>query len=284
MTRTIQSDQNSCSSSSASVTELRQILASSRLVTSFIAFSLPVLMIAVQGSGNFFLTLLRCTPILFVTMFGFIVNDCFDCRKDKLNGVSRPIATGRLSIQSALKWACILALTALAVEYLTGDRSTLAVILFTIVLVALYSPTAQYAPCVKGIYTAFLCCLPALYGSYVLKSSLPLESYAVILIFIFGRELLLDLRDLRGDRVFGMKTIPFYIGKGTTNVIGWTLMVCAVALLIVFGSSATARVFGIASICALGCSYAVYRTSSYRGLKVTRVAMICAMIPAALLV
>jgi 4-hydroxybenzoate polyprenyltransferase len=100
--------------------------------------------------------------------------------------------------------------------------------------------------------------------------------------FIFGRELLLDLRDLIGDSASGLKTIPIYIGCRFSVIAGWLLMFGAVGLLVLFSDRFLASMFGILSFCTLVSSYVIYSKDPRLGLKVTRIAMVCALIPAVL--
>ena len=65
----------------------------------------------------------------------------------------------------------------------------------------------------KGVLTAALCCTPYFYATSVAGDVMPLQAYCVLTVCIFGRELMLDARDVSADSAFGMKTIAFHLGQ-----------------------------------------------------------------------
>jgi 4-hydroxybenzoate polyprenyltransferase len=88
-------------------------------------------------------------------------------------------------------------------------------------------------PNLKGVYSAALSSMPIVYIVVVLGYGavyylLPIAS----MLFLVGRELLMDIRDLRGDRLAGLVTLPMRLGETVTTRIAFGLEFSAAVLLI----------------------------------------------------
>jgi len=166
-------------------------------------------------------------PMLLVTMAGFLLNDIGDRVKDRIAGRPRPIAAGLVSVRQAMVAAVLLLVGAVSCDWHSGCSQSHAIILAASVGVAIYTSLAHAIPLAKGLLTCLLCLTPFLYGAFIANTGFPWPTYAVLTVFIIGRELLLDLNDVRGDYAFGMKTIPHYFGDVASLVVAFTLMVVA---------------------------------------------------------
>jgi 4-hydroxybenzoate polyprenyltransferase len=259
------------------------LLESARVVSSSISLLLAVTIVYTHLDIGLGQVWLRCIPILLVTMTGFMVNDCVDVDKDRLNKVSRPVARGLLSVRTTLVIAIALMLFGISIDAMMGGARSAFLILCAFVAVTLYSFVSRLVPFVKAPYTACLCCIPVMYAGHIAGVRLPITIYMIVFAFIVGREVLLDLRDFEGDRSSGLRTLPSFIGEKLSAFIGWLMMLAAVMMLIQLSSDSSSRLFGWCSVLSLGISYYIYRSSSYWGLKATRFAMILALIPAAML-
>jgi geranylgeranylglycerol-phosphate geranylgeranyltransferase len=145
-----------------------------------------------------------------ITMAGFIMNDLFDRPKDILASIQRPITLGLISSREAIVGSGLLFTMAFCVTPLRGKA--LAILLVTSVAVIVYSTFAHRFPFAKGLYTALLCCAPLAYGASVGEAVFGLPIYLALVLFTFGREIYLDIRDIDGDRRFGLGTIPVIVG------------------------------------------------------------------------
>lgn len=170
------------------------------------------------------------------TMVGFIANDIADVDKDRLQGKSRPIATGTLSVRTARTVALMLALLAVAVATLVLGVVQGLCLLTILLLLWGYSPFAKAAPLFKGLYTAALCLTPFAFGATISGLAPPPLLLVGLFVYVLARECVLDAQDLKGDVAVGMKTVPFYIGQMRTIWLGWALMLMALG----FGATVSA--------------------------------------------
>lgn len=197
------------------------VIQTSRVQTSVISGVLAALIIHNHTKILLIDCILKSIPIIFVTMSGFICNDIYDYEKDKKAGKNRPICSGRLSKKTAAGWAMLFAIFSLLINLAYCDFYPMLVISLTIALVALYSPFSRHIPLFKGFYTAVLCCSPLIYGLSISGYPINVIQFVPIIIFIFGREIMLDIFDLRGDGESNLKTFPNYFGVAFSKNLSW---------------------------------------------------------------
>jgi 4-hydroxybenzoate polyprenyltransferase len=160
-----------------------------------------------------------------VTMFGFIVNDIFDYSKDSSAGIKRPIAAGRVSRPAAVMFSALLLLVVCLLSAMAGSGS--GVMALAVLALILYTPFACSVPLLKGLYVAGLCLLPLYYASAVSNLRASWKAYLLLVLFIVGREALMDADEVEGDRQAGMATIAVRLGPSHARHIGITMMIAA---------------------------------------------------------
>lgn len=165
-----------------------------------------------------------------VTMFGFVVNDIFDYRKDSSAGVKRPIATGSLSRMNAALFSAFLLVAVSLLSAMVGSgRIVMAV---TVLALIVYTPFARIMPLLKGLYVGGLCLVPLYYASAVGDLRASSRAYLLLCLFVMGREMLMDADELEGDRQAGMRTIAVALGESLARRIGIAMMIAATMYLI----------------------------------------------------
>ena len=162
-----------------------------------------------------------------LAMFGFCINDIADFEKDRGAGVRRPVATGELSRSAAARLAAMLLACAALLAFVTGTGLTAAAI--TAVALVVYSPAARRFPLCKDLYVAAACCGPLYYGATAGGRTCSWISYAVLVCFVAGREVLMDSEEAEGDMRAGVRTIATRIGSRWGARIGVTSMLAAAA-------------------------------------------------------
>lgn len=162
-----------------------------------------------------------------LTAFGFVINDILDYQKDAAAGVTRPVATGRLSRGTALLFAIALLLFTYAVSVLVGSGGM--VLAVTALALVLYTPAARYLPMLKGLYVAALCITPLYYASAVGRVQYAWPSYGLLAAFVVGREALMDANEAHGDLRAGMVTVAVAIGEARTKRIATCIMALSLA-------------------------------------------------------
>jgi len=224
--------------------------------------------------------LLATTCMTLVTMFGFVLNDVLDYEKDRRAAVRRPIASDALSLRSAIVLATILLTTGLTISVLLPASWFLATVAAALLV---YTPVARAAPLLKGPYTAALSLAPLRYATLISSTTLPIRLSCVLVVFVLGREVLMDAIEVSCDAGAGMRTIAVRYIPSSVASAGRTCMCLASAALVGLSTSAlTAAIATVACLIVLISTVVNDRLSS-RQIALTRYAMIIAAIAVGLI-
>lgn len=157
-----------------------------------------------------------------------IMNDLFDKDIDTFNMSRRPLVTGEVT-----KWEAVLYIFFLLsfTEFLSLHFLTQYLqdsIHFSIIGLFLYTPIFKKITLIKNIFCAFFVAFAFFLGGnasskhiITLNPNFGLFSVLFSLIF-FGsiyNEIILDIKDYRGDKFYNVKTLPVLIGKTTTWIV-----------------------------------------------------------------
>jgi 4-hydroxybenzoate polyprenyltransferase len=221
-----------------------------RVPVAFIAGLPPAFMILLHTDWPLTLALLNILPVCLVTMAGFTFNDIFDCEKDRRALANKPLALGLVRSDTATAFAWSLALLSLLTSAATARGHSFSIIVAALVGVIAYSWWAQRVPVLKGPATAILCCTPFAYGAEVAAVAVPPIFYAFLLMFITGRELLLDVKDFAGDLRAGIRTLVAWLHPTPSRILGWALMLASVVLVTFYvsGNGRTLFLFTLGSL------------------------------------
>jgi 4-hydroxybenzoate polyprenyltransferase len=211
-----------------------------------------------------------------VTMFGFVINDIFDFEKDAAAGVCRPIASGLLSRKLAFLFAILLLLALCWLSAAVSSGS--AVLMLTVVALVLYTPSARHAPLLKGFYVAGLCLAPLYYASVVSHVNFSGAAYALLALFVFGRETLMDAHEIAGDQKAGLRTIAVALGQSDARWLGAVTMIVSLACLNLVARGVVGRTSAVLSIVALLCVLFWPRVAEGRRIAFSRLPMLAAAV------
>jgi 4-hydroxybenzoate polyprenyltransferase len=154
-------------------------------------------------------------------MGGFALNDFFDQDTDAINRPYRPIPSKSLIAQHVLVIGIILSSAALLIGLVVAENYIDRIIyVATVAGVLVYNIVVRYVGIGKTIYTGVLTALP--YTMVICKGHFERRYWLfifAIIIFVTGRELLMDACDEAGDRMAERDTLA--IKFGGQNVLTW---------------------------------------------------------------
>jgi 4-hydroxybenzoate polyprenyltransferase len=192
------------------------------------------------GGRSLILVVISTTTLC---MFGYVVNDILDVHKDTVARRSdKLVALGIISIKRAAALAAALALISLTSAMWVRDD----VFMITVmgVLLALgYSHFSRKLPKLKGLYTGVLCCLPIIVVSGGHASTLDVSVLAVIILFVFGREMIIDVTDIEYDKLSHHFTLALWLGADRALSIGWLVMLGSAPVLLAIEVGVIGRLF-----------------------------------------
>ncbi len=168
-----------------------------------------------------------------ITLAAFALNDYYGYETDKANKRSdRPIVAGEISKRQALAVAAVLFAAGLALAYLVNFTVFLLSMGY-VFLSILYDPVLKKLPLLGHVFIGLSMAGPFIYGNLAVNDSL--NSLVLLLALIaflagIGRELLITLRDVEGDKKIGAKTLPMLLGARKTVLLAGFFIGAAVIL------------------------------------------------------
>lgn len=153
---------------------------------------------------------------------GFSLNDAADYREDRINNPSRPIARGSLRITSGVySYLCFAGLS-LLFGTLTKLPHTFLIAFSMLVAVSLYSLVLKRVWFLKNIFVALTIAMVPLMASSCARVPFAGTNWLLVLALVLWsleKEIMMDVRDVEGDRRVGLVTVPIFLGRKSAGVI-----------------------------------------------------------------
>jgi geranylgeranylglycerol-phosphate geranylgeranyltransferase len=204
-----------------------------RIATS-VVISLVVVLPSLHAGVSTRRAILSALPFFLAAAGGFAVNDYHDSEKDAVNKPYRAIPSHRLTRRMALRVGVVLIALAFATCCI-ASRTLLEFGLYSSAIagVCVYNYLVKHFTLSKNVVTSIVSALPIIFIVIVLHYPViyllvPTASLA----FLLGREWLMDIRDMRGDSMSGVKTLPLLIGPEKTARLGFLSLGASVVVLL----------------------------------------------------
>jgi geranylgeranylglycerol-phosphate geranylgeranyltransferase len=180
--------------------------------------ALTLLPAVALGSGRLYLPPRIAIATFFIASCGYIINDLFDFRADKINKPERPFPARKLSAWEGINGA----LLCLVLGAVTLAGSDIAIWLFFAAFVVglfLYSFRISSWLVVANFWVATICSSAFLLGGLIthaspMRQGMLIAAGTLTFLYHFGREIIKDIEDVEGDRVAGRRTIAIVWGLG----------------------------------------------------------------------
>ncbi len=143
---------------------------------------------------------------------GMIINDIFDYEIDKVNKPKRPIASGKISLQSASTFYGILVGISLLLNLFLYLNAQI-IAMTAIILLFYYSYKLKRTPLIGNIVIGLLTGFAFIYGGAV-AGNIEQTIFPAMFAFLInvGREIIKDMEDVEGDAKEGAVTFPIKYG------------------------------------------------------------------------
>jgi geranylgeranylglycerol-phosphate geranylgeranyltransferase len=197
------------------------VMLSARIFTSSI-IGLAVLLPALRSGVRFMDGVFSALPFFLASAAGFLLNDVCDYERDRISKPFRPLPRGLVSPRAASLAGLALAIGACTVMLLSSPAGVCQVVQgAAIVGVILYNLVVAKVGWLKGPFAALLCMLPLVY--VINRYGYPSSFWWIVVggyCFSVGREILMDILDLEGDKSTGLRTLPMVIGVVQSECLG----------------------------------------------------------------
>lgn len=167
---------------------------------------------------------------ILIMMNSMVLNDLFDIKTDRINHPNRPLINGEITKREAQLFSLLLIFITEFLNFRFLPKRLQKIIHLALLQIFIYTPVLKRIPLIKNLSCASLVSFavyfgglsvstPSYYGGLLdLEKGTELLRIAAQFIFLgsFQNELLLDMRDIEGDRENGIRTIPTFFGKANS--------------------------------------------------------------------
>jgi 4-hydroxybenzoate polyprenyltransferase len=170
--------------------------------------------------------------IILITSSSMIINDIFDIEIDKINSPNRPLVTGAISKKEAILYSTILLGICEILNIRFLPRNLQNIVHSSILFILFYTPFLKKLLFVKNISCATIVGFSLIFSG-IASNNIPifnnpnreilLTAFSIIFSGSFVNEIILDIRDIKGDSSQGIRTIPVIYGKDNSLLISYLI-------------------------------------------------------------
>lgn len=169
----------------------------------------------------------------FICAYSMIVNDVYDVEVDRINQPERPIPSGRVSAQGALRLSFLAILVGVAFAVLSLNWAAVAIALLYAFLSWFYNARGKKAGLAGNLIVASSLAIPFIYGGVIGNGSI-FSSLLLMMAFTsffsgVGREVVKAMADTAGDEKRGIRSIAIVHGMKAAALLGAAFFLLAVA-------------------------------------------------------
>ncbi len=170
--------------------------------------------------------------VFLITGAGNSVNDYFDREIDAVNRPKRPIPSGRISSDAALKWSLVLFVSGCVLAGLV-NRFCLGLAVVSASLLFFYARNLKAMPLAGNLCVAYLTGSTFVFGGAAFGyTGMEANIIPFFLSFLatMSREIVKAIEDIEGDRQGNAKTLPILAGEKASGVLAIIFAAAAVCL------------------------------------------------------
>ena len=185
--------------------------------------------------------LLAVIVTFFITAGSMTFNDAYDWEIDKINHPNRPIPKGILTPKQMIQFTTFLFAIGIFITLFINLICT-GIYIFSIGFLAMYELYTKKFGIMGNITVAFISSIAFTFGGAAVGNPLATLPLTILgFLIIFGREILMDIRDADGDKQLRL-TLPHQIGIKNASLI------CSVILLLAIVVSPLPYILNIVSL------------------------------------
>jgi len=169
---------------------------------------------------------LLCSSTVLIAAAGYIINDYYDVKIDFINKPDRVVIGKSITRRFAILYHVVFSSLGILIGLYLSWRVA-AVNVFSVFLLWLYSNNLKRQPFIGNLSVAFLTGL----SIYVVEVFFRTGNSFVIIYASFSffmtlvREIIKDMEDLKGDNIFGCRTLPIVFGIRKTKIIIYSILI-----------------------------------------------------------
>ncbi len=166
---------------------------------------------------------------MFIAAGGYVINDYFDIRIDRINKPERMLPSGKIKPKTALIYAGAFFVVGIVLSLFTGNVYITLIATLNSLLLILYAGYLKKTFLIGNILVAYAAASTFIYGGLSndnLRNSIVLAIFAFL--FTLLREFIKSAEDRRGDAIYEAKTISVVLGEKKTIMLSILPVTCIV--------------------------------------------------------
>ncbi|MGP8057229.1 MAG: geranylgeranylglycerol-phosphate geranylgeranyltransferase [Nitrososphaerales archaeon] len=168
----------------------------------------------------------------FLCAYSMSTNDIYDVEVDRVNQPERPIPSGRVSTQAAVRLSVLVLVAGVASCVLTLNPAAVGIALLYAFLMWVYNSRAKLTGLPGNLLVASSLAVPFIYGGVVSGGSLTRSLLLMMAFTSFfsgvGREVVKGMADVEGDAKRGVNSVARSRGLRAASSVGATFFLLAV--------------------------------------------------------
>lgn len=156
---------------------------------------------------------------------GNVINDYFDLKTDKSNKPHKPLPSSLISPKEALLYSTILFSIGILTFLKIKTHATTLILVVNIAILILYTPILKPIPLTGNLAVSYLLGSVFLFSSDIFGNiSIGYIPFFLALTFNLARELIKDMEDEVGDKIYCINTFPVKYGMKFSKIIAYILI------------------------------------------------------------
>lgn len=194
---------------------------------------IAIVLVAIVGHDISIPIILAILAVFFEISAGNVINDYFDYNIDLINKPTRPIPSGKISLNAGRNYAYLLFVSGTVcgflISYLTGNWIPFIIVLIADVILYAYAYKLKTTPLIGNLTVGFMTGLCFAFGGYAINNPQIINISWFLGFFAFvmttAREITKDIEDIEGDSKEGAKTFPILYGEKASAIIAFVLII-----------------------------------------------------------
>ncbi len=197
-----------------------------------VAISVLSILVAVTicGWSTWESVLLACLTGACITVAANAINDVYDLEIDRINRPDRPLPSGVIAPTEAFAFSIFFFLCGVTSSALI-NRQTLVIALFFSMLLYLYSSTLKRQVLIGNFTVSLATAFAFIYGGAAV-GHIENALFPAVFAFLmhFGREIIKDMEDVKGDARDGAQTLPIRYGIRPAQILTTVLLIALIII------------------------------------------------------
>ncbi len=212
--------------------KVRYLAQSTRPINLLMIFAgvLITIYVGLKGFSSLKLTLLTAFAAVSIAAGGNAINDYYDIDIDVINRPNRPLPSGKIKPKTIWVFSILLFILGISFSLLL-PLLNLVIAVINSILLGLYASKLKRSGFFGNLLISYLVASVFIFSAAAIGKLLIGVFLAIVAFFTnAAREILKDMEDVKGDKLFGAKTFPMLEGRKKSVVVVNAFLIIGILL------------------------------------------------------